>query len=258
MVSVSSIAQTASLVGDITRASMLAALMDGRALTATELARVASITPQTASGHLGLLVNAGLVVRQCQGRHRYHRLASPAVAQMIESIMALATDPDKPGVPLRSPAPVTGPRDKAMRYARSCYDHLAGQLAVEIAESLIESGRIELSSDGGVLTDEGDRFLRSLDVDLDAARQRASSRGTRRMFCRTCLDWSERRHHIGGALGAALFQCYLEHGWIRRIAGSRAVTVTPHGRLAIQEAFSLCASPKSARSIPITRFLKTK
>ena len=239
MVSISAIAQTASLMSDLARASMLVALMDGRALTATELAHVAGISPQTASGHLGRLVDAGVVVRECQGRHRYHRLASPAVAQMIESIMSLTTDPDAPRAPLRPPAPVTGPRDKALRYVRSCYDHLAGQLAVEMADSLIASGRIELSSDGGALTDEGDRFLRWLGVDLNAARHRASSRGTRRVFCRPCLDWSERRLHIGGALGAAMCQCYLENGWIRRAAGSRAVAVTPSGRQAFRSAFDL-------------------
>lgn len=237
MVSISAIAQTASLMGDLARASMLIALMDGRALTATELARIASIAPQTASGHLGRLVDAGLVVRESQGRHRYHRLASPAVAHMIESIMALTTDQDTPHAPLRTAVPVTGPRDKALRYARTCYDHLAGQLAVEMTDSLIKSGRIELSSEGGALTDEGDRFLRSLGVDLDAARHRASSRGTRRVFCRPCLDWSERRLHIGGALGAAICQCYLDNGWIRRAAESRAVSVTPHGQQAIRELF---------------------
>ena len=238
MVNVSCIAQIASLIGDIARSSMLVALMDGRALTATELARIAGIAPQTASGHLGRMVEAGLLTREAQGRHRYHRLASPAVARMIESIMSLTTEPDTPHTPRRSPGPVTGPRDKALRYARTCYDHLAGELAVEMTDSLIGSGRLELSSEGGALTDEGERFLRSLGVDLDAAHHRSSSRGTRRVFCRPCLDWSERRLHIGGSLGAALCQCYLEKGWIRRVAGSRAVTVTPSGQQAIQAAFS--------------------
>ena len=239
MLSTSSIAQTASLLGDVARASMLVALMDGRALTATELARVAGITPQTASGHLGRLVDAGLVARESQGRHRYHRLASTAVAHMIESIMSLTTDPNSSGMPQRPPAPVVGPRDKALRYARTCYDHLAGQLAVEITDSLIEAGRIELASDGGILTDEGSRFMRDLGVDVDAAHHRPSSRGTRRTFCRPCLDWSERRFHIGGRLGAAMCECYLDKGWIRRAAGSRAVIVTPQGRQAISAAFGL-------------------
>ncbi|TEA78794.1 ArsR/SmtB family transcription factor [Allopusillimonas ginsengisoli] len=238
MVSISSFAQTASLMGDLARAGMVLALMDGRALTASELARVAGIAPQTASGHLSRLVDAGLVVREVQGRHRYHRLASPAVAHMIESIMSLSGGEDTPHVPPRSPALVTGPRDKALRYARTCYDHLAGQLAVQITDSLIESGRIELSSDGGALTDEGDSFLRALGVDLEAARRRSSNKGTRRVFCRPCLDWSERRPHIGGALGAALCQCYFDKGWMRRAAGGRVVTITPNGRQAIQEFFS--------------------
>lgn len=239
MLSTSSIAKTATLLGDVARASMMAALMDGRALTATELARVAGITPQTASGHLARLVDAGLLTRECQGRHRYHRLASPAVAHMIESIMSLATDPDTPDAQQRPPPPVVGPRDKALRYARTCYDHLAGQLAVEITDSLIEAGRIELSSDGGIVTDEGDTFMRSLGIDVDAARHRSSNHGTRRMFCRPCLDWSERRFHIGGALGAAMCQCYLDKGWVRRAANSRAVIVTPNGQHAIAATFGL-------------------
>lgn len=239
MASISSVAQTASLMGDLERTSMLAALIDGRALTATELARIAGIALQTASVHLSRLVDAGLVVRVSQGRHQYHRLASPAVAHMIENIMSSATDQDTAGVSSRAPVPVTGPRSKALRYARSCYNHLAGQLAVEMTDSLIKSGRIEFSSDGGVLTDDGSRFLRSLGVDLDAARHRASNRGTRRLFCRPCLDWSERRPHIGGALGAAMCQCYLGNGWIQRAAGSRAVTVTHQGQQAIGDAFAL-------------------
>lgn len=239
MVSISSIAQIASLMGDLARASMLVELMDGRALTATELARAAGIAPQTASGHLSRLVDAGLIIREIQGRHRYHRLASPAVGHMIESIMSLATNPETPRVPLRSPVTVAGPRDKALRYARTCYDHLAGQLSVEITDSLIESGRLELSSDGGALTDKGDWFLRSMGVDVDTARHRASSRGTRRMFCRPCLDWSERRPHISGALGAALCQCYFDNGWIQRVTGSRAVKVTPEGRQMLPRTFGL-------------------
>jgi DNA-binding transcriptional ArsR family regulator len=213
--------------------------MDGRALTATELARVAGVAPQTASGHLALLVDAGLVLREPQGRHRYHRLASPAVAQMIESIMSLATDRGVPPAVVQKAGPVTGPRDKALRYARTCYDHLAGQLAVEITDSLIAAGQIELSSDGGALTDAGGRFLQSLGVDLEGARRRASHRGTKRIFCRACLDWSERRPHIGGALGAALCQCYLDKGWIQRTMGGRAVNVTPQGGRSLYRAFGL-------------------
>lgn len=239
MVSIASIAQTASLIGDLARASMLTALMDGRALTATELSRVAGIAPQTASGHLTRLVEAGLLVMERQGRHRYHRLASPAVAHMIESIMSLSVDPDTQGARPRSAGPVTGPRDKALRYARTCYDHLAGQLAVDMTDHLVASGCVELSGDGGLLTDAGYRFLRSLGVDVDSAHHRASGRGTGRMFCRPCLDWSARRFHIGGALGAAICQCYLDQGWIRLAAGSRAVTVTPQGQRAIREAFPL-------------------
>lgn len=188
MVSIASIAQTASLIGDLARASMLTALMDGRALTATELSRVAGIAPQTASGHLTRLVEAGLLVMERQGRHRYHRLASPAVAHMIESIMSLSVDPDTQGARPRSAGPVTGPRDKALRYARTCYDHLAGQLAVDMTDHLVASGCVELSGDGGLLTDAGDRFLRSLGVDVDSAHHRASGRGTG--ACSAVLVWT--------------------------------------------------------------------
>jgi DNA-binding transcriptional ArsR family regulator len=232
------LARTASLIGDLARASMLTALMDGRALTATELARVANITPQTASGHLARLTDAGLVIVERQGRHRYHRLASAAVARMVEGMMAVAAELDEQGAAAR-PGPVrVGPRDAALRYARTCYDHLAGEMAVAMADRMVARGHVELSPDGGVLTADGASFLRGLGVDLDAAATRGGRR-TGRMFCRPCLDWSERRPHIGGALGAALCHCCFTQGWMRRAAGTRAVTVTPAGQLALREAFGL-------------------
>ena len=132
--------------GDPARAGMLQALMDGRALTASELARVASITPQTASGHLTRMTAAGLLSVEKQGRHRYHRLATPAVAHMMESIMQVASD---------RPAPkrlTTGPRDAALRDARTCYDHLAGKLGVALADALVRKGYAELTSDAGIIT----------------------------------------------------------------------------------------------------------
>lgn len=234
MVSIASLAHTASLIGDLARASMLTALMDGRARTATELARIAGVAPQTASAHLASLVEAGLLQREQQGRHRYHRLASPAVGHMIESLMALSADPATP----RRKLPLTGPRDPAMRHARSCYDHLAGEVAVAISDHLIEKGHLELSEDGGLLTERGEQTLRALGVDIDSARQ-ASRRKQGRSFCRPCLDWSERRPHLGGAIGAALFRCCLEHDWLRRQKDSRAVTVTPLGRQALHQAFGI-------------------
>ena len=224
MVSTALLAETAALVGDRARANMLAALMDGRALTAAELARSASVAPQTASGHLARLSSAGLLAVERQGRRHYHRLASPGVARMLEGIMALAEE--GPGA-ARSRRPiVTGPRDAAMRAARTCYDHLAGRLAVAMADAMVTSGQLELSADGGAVTEEGARFLRDLGVDLDGE---ARARGSR-LFCRLCLDWSERRQHVAGAVGAALCSRCFALGWMRRMDGSRAVAVSPAGR----------------------------
>jgi DNA-binding transcriptional ArsR family regulator len=224
MLTTTSLAATAALVGDPARAGMLAALMDGRPLTASELAAVAGVTPQTASGHLAQLTGAGLLARAVQGRHRYFRLATPAVAQMLEGMMLVAS-----GV---SP-PRTGPRDRVMRQARTCYDHLAGRLAVAIADSLAERGHIELSPDGAALTDGGTAFLRRLGVPLEPLKGRT--------FCRPCLDWSERRPHIAGTVGTALCRHCFDRNWISRVRNTRAVTVTPAGQIAFRELFGVVA-----------------
>lgn len=240
MVTVAAFARIAALLGDPARAAMLSVLMDGRALTAAELARAAGVTPQTASGHLGQLAEAGLLAVARQGRHRYHRLASPGVARMLEGVMAVAAaTPAPPSIRPRSVRPPSirppGPRDAALREARTCYDHLAGRLAVAMAESLVARGAVELGEDGGALTPAGEVFLRGLGVDLDAARP--AGRPRRRVFCRPCLDWSERRPHIAGTLGAALLTTCLARGWVRRSEGSRAVAVTPGGQVALGRAF---------------------
>src|SRR5262245_53603500 len=190
MPSTAAFAETAALVGDPARANMLAALMDSRALTAAELARAAGITPQTASSHIARLAGAGLLAVERQGRHRYHRLATPAVARMLEGIMAMAEV--GPGAARARRPVVVGPRDAALGAARTCYDHLAGQLAVAMADAMVARGQIELGPDGGVVTEEGVAFLGSLGLDLDAAAQTAARRGGGRVFCRPCLDWSER------------------------------------------------------------------
>ena len=222
MVSTASLAGTAALVGDPARAAMLAALLDGRALTAGELAGVAGVTPQTASGHLARLAAAGLLAAERGGRHRYHRLAAPEVARMLEAILAVAGT-------ARPPAARTGPRDAALREARTCYDHLAGRLAVALADSMVARGQLEWTEDGGRVTEDGSALLRDLGV--------AAPAGRGRPFCRPCLDWSERRPHIGGALGAALCGRCVALGWVRRAAGTRAVTVTPAGRLGLRRVF---------------------
>jgi len=204
------------------------ALMDGRALTAAELARAGGITPQTASGHLARLTTAGLLSRHCQGRHHYHRLASPAVAHMLETIMEASAA----GQALRPQrAVVTGPRDKAMRAARTCYDHLAGQLGVRLADALGERGYVELSDEGGAVTETGMEFFRSFGLDLGPA--------PARVYCRPCLDWSERRLHIGGTLGAKLAARCFALNWIRRNSESRAVTVTPAGERGFRETLGM-------------------
>src|SRR5271169_5061733 len=231
MTSQSAFAEVAALAGDPARAGMLHALMDGRALTASELARVAGITPQTASGHLTRLTMAGLLVVEQQGRHRYHRLASPAVAQMMESIMQVASGLDR----IR-PRLVVGPRDAALRTARTCYDHLAGRLGVALADTLVEGGQVELASDGGLVTDAGIRFFGRIGIDLDVPATR-SGRRSARVLWRPCLDWSERRPHLAGTIGAALCPHCFGKGWIRRNNGTRAVTITPKGRLVFRDEF---------------------
>ena len=226
-------AEVAALAGDPTRAGMLQALMDGRALTASELARIAGVTPQTASGHLARLTTAGLLSVEQQGRHRYHRLASPAVAQMMESIMLVASRPE----PTKRKLTI-GPRDAALRAARTCYDHLAGRLGVALTDALVAGGQVELAKDGGLVTDAGMEHLRRLGIDVDPmVAHSASPRG--RVLCRPCLDWSERRPHLAGAVGAALCSLSYANGWIRRLDGTRAVTVTPKGQHSYRELFGL-------------------
>jgi len=224
-------AEVATLAGDPARAGMLHALMDGRALTASELAQVAGITAQTASSHLARMVTAGLLSVEKQGRHRYHRLASPAVAQMMESIMRVASDLEPPQRRL-----VVGPSDAALREARTCYDHLAGRLGVALADALVAGGHAELAGDGGIITDAGIAFLGRVGIDVEALQAR---RGTRsgRILCRPCLDWSERRPHLAGAVGAALCAHSLARGWVRRIEGTRALAVTPKGQRVYREEF---------------------
>jgi DNA-binding transcriptional ArsR family regulator len=215
-------AAIAALLGDPARANILTALMDGRALTAKELAFAAHVSPQTASGHLAKLTDASLLTPQKQGRHRYFRLASPLVGQMLESVMAVAGPEPAP--------PKTWRGGQALRIARTCYDHLAGRLGVALADSLAESGHVALSVDGGEVTGRGHIFLRDFGAEPVAGK---------RVFCRPCLDWSERRPHIAGRLGAALATRCLDIKWIERQRDSRAVTITAAGEHGFAKIFGI-------------------
>ena len=220
------LAEIGALIGDPARANILAALMDGRALTAGELAYVAGVAPQTASGHLGKLAGANLLALAKQGRHRYYRLASPLVGRMLEGILAVAAVqlPPRRRLPSRIEEP--------MRTARTCYDHIAGRLGVGIADALVEGGHIVLAEDGGEVTAAGAEFLGTLGVEF------AIRKGSQRAFCRACLDWSERRPHIAGMVGAGLCTRFLDLGWIERRRDTRALRITAAGQRGFAETFS--------------------
>lgn len=222
------IAHIAALVGEPARTAMLLALLDGRALTANELAGVGNISPATASRHLGLLVEAGLLRLGRQGRHRYHALASADVARVLEGIIQLAAQ--------QAPAPrrvvVPGPRDAAMRLARTCYDHIAGRLGVAITEHLLAEGAIAFDGEAGHVTDRAARVLQGLGLHTDAALAPGASR---RPHCRPCLDWSERRMHVAGRLGALICSHCAGSGWLLRINGSRALQPSPAGVVALRD-----------------------
>jgi DNA-binding transcriptional ArsR family regulator len=224
-------AEIAALSGDPARAAMLNALMDGRALTATELAKVGGVAPQTASGHLARMTGIGLLAVEKQGRHRYHRLASASVARMLESIMEVASELE----PERKRLTV-GPRDAALREARTCYDHFAGRLGVALTAAMIEKGCVELDSDAGLLTETGLEFLDDIGIDVAPIVARRTKRSGR-VLIRPCLDWSERRPHLAGMVGAAICSHSLAEGWARRMEGTRAVAVTRKGERVFREKF---------------------
>jgi len=215
METVPPLARIARLIGDPARAIMLGALMDGRSRTAGELAREASITPQTASAHLGRLVEAGLLAIEKQGRHRYHRLASAEVARTLEAIMTLSA-PAPPQHPL-------GPADNLLRRARVCYDHLAGEIAVQLTERWLQRRWVVQQDAAWSLTAQGRAGLQTLGIALPDERQR-------RPAVRGCLDWSERRHHVAGQLGMATLQAMLSQNMARQRRGSRVLVVTEHGQ----------------------------
>jgi biotin operon repressor len=200
---------------------VLTVLMSGMALTATELADAAGVTRQTISAHLAKLQAAGLLSVEAQGRHRYFRIADAEVAQLLESLMGVAFGTG--AVRVRS-----SPREPALRKARVCYDHLAGELGVLVYERLARRGAFTLDADGIALSLQGRDLLRAIGVEPDALP------ASRRPFCRTCLDWSERRHHLAGQLGTLLLDRFQQLGWARRMPDSRVLAFSPDGEAALR------------------------
>ena len=228
------IAEIAALVGDPARATMVSALLDGGALTASELAVAARITPQTASTHLAKLTEAGLLSAVRDGRHRYFRLASPTVADMIDGIVAVALEKRPRYRPLSQQA-------RALSAARICYDHLAGRLSVDLTDAFVARKYVVLDEEAAEVTTAGTRFLSEFGIELPTLRS------ARRHFCRLCLDWTERRPHLAGAVGAAITKRCFDLGWMERMKRSHAVIVTPLGRRGFQESFGIASSDADDR-----------
>jgi DNA-binding transcriptional ArsR family regulator len=218
------IARVAAVIGERGRAQVLGALMDGRALTATELADAVGVTRSTMSSHLSRLQQARLIAAESQGRHRYFRIANADVAELLEGMMGLAQ--------LTTPPQAFGPRDPALRKARLCYDHLAGELGVLIYDGLDRHGCFVHANDGLSMNESGWALLNKLGVSATHIPQ------TRRPLCRACVDWSERRHHLAGALGAALAARLMELRWAKRVPHSRALHVSPQGEKTIRDLFA--------------------
>jgi len=225
MVAAANLVEVAALVGDTARATMLNALMGGQSLTATELAYSANVSRSTASSHLSKLVAARLLTVTQNRRFSYYRIASPLVATMLESIKVVAAIEVPPRRHPRSA------NDDAFRFARSCYDHLAGQVGVAVTDALVAMGHIVLTDEGGEVTSSGERFLSAFGVDLTPR--------SRRLFCQPCLDWSERRYHLKGLVGARIFDRLLELGWLKRVSDSRALQLTSSGSAGLFETFQV-------------------
>lgn len=243
MITTNQIARVAGLIGEPARTAMLTALMGGQALTASELARCARVSPATASGHLSQLATEGLLKLERQGRHRYYRLATPEVARLIENVMQLASSLARAGSE-SVPVVFTGPRDAAMRHARTCYDHFAGRLGVGIADAMLATGLIEFSAESGSVSARGIEHLARFGIEIAPGRPTAGAVPVRvakrsRPLCRPCLDWSERRPHVAGAVGAAICAHFMDSGWVRRIGATRALEVTPPGAKALYELFGI-------------------
>jgi DNA-binding transcriptional ArsR family regulator len=228
MITVNALSEVAALMGDPARAAMLQLLMDGRAHTASDLAITAGVTAQTASGHLSRMVEANLLAARAQGRNRFYRLASGDVAHAIESLMALVDSQPPP-----ASKSAAWRRDPDLRFCRTCYDHLAGQIGIAVTDSLTRHGHLEPKGPRDWrLTQSGELFCQRIGVDVPGARRAGS-----RHFARQCLDWSERRPHISGALGAAIADTFFKKGWAERLRRGRTVRLTDSGRRALASQF---------------------
>ncbi|MGE7946911.1 ArsR/SmtB family transcription factor [Lysinibacillus sp. NPDC093688] len=217
-------AEIASLLGETSRATMLASMMDGRFHTASELAYMAAIKPQTASFHLAKLVEGNLVSVEKQGRHRYFQLAGEEIAQLLESFLAISPPPEVRSLKQSS-------QMKLLQDARTCYDHLAGKLGVQLTESLLNASYLKLEEKQFLITAEGAQFFADFGLDLDDLKRK------RRSFSHACLDWSERRYHLAGALGQGMMTHFLSLGWVTRVPAIRAIKVTEKGRAGFKEVF---------------------
>lgn len=220
------VAQIAGLVGEPARANMLLALGDGRALPAGELAACAGITAPTASEHLSKLEQAGLLISIRQGRHRYYRIASPDVAAMLEAVMVVATSFPCPAARFQV--------DPELQRGRTCYNHLAGQLGVSICDALVHKNCVAIDGEVAHVTPTGLKFLDIWGIDV--------RRMSKHPYCRTCIDWSERRHHLAGAVGIAIYKRCLELKWVEHRLDSRAVRVTRAGRLGFEKVFGIAGT----------------
>ena len=228
------ISAVAALIGDSTRARMLWALMGGLALPAGELAMSANVAPQTASAHLSRLLEGKLLRAEAQGRHRYYRLASPEIATAIE---ALANVAPRAKVHIQQETDSSNP----LRFARTCYNHFAGTVAVRINDALQDRRLLALSRGKEYrLTSEGQRWFKELGIDIETMKSR------RCVFARPCLDWSERRHHLAGTLGTALLQRFFELKWVVRIDKTRALRVTYEGQEQLSKLLAINFKPRSS------------
>lgn len=220
------VATVASLLCDQSRSTILTSLMDGRFHTASELAYMASITPQTASFHLTKLIEGNLIILEKQGRHRYYKLAGEEVAHIIESFLAVSPPPEVRS--LRQSSQL-----KLLQNARTCYDHLAGKLGVEITQALLTKGYLEKNEREFIVTPKGEQFFIDFGINLQDLKRK------RRSFSHTCLDWSERCHHLAGSLGNGLLQHFLDFNWIVQVPTIRAIKVTEKGKVGFKEVFDI-------------------